>query len=309
MSQLDLKYLQYAVEVFRCGSITRAAASLYLAQSNLSRAIGELERSLGFALFIRTKQGVTPTQEGEQFLQEAQAMLLRLNELAESFRAAPAGPIRLACVPSSLYVNTVLEASRQLPELTVQCQEYYDCRALFQTVLSGGAAAALITLGTEMRPALQQYLARQKLTYHCISQSSAYGVVNRSSPLYHPEIPAIQYEKSTLMLNVSYYEPIGIHFQQKLCPVPPAGAFCHGTGRAANLDRLSAQPDLVMLSCHVHSSVLARNGLAAVPFHPELFSYEYGFVTRAPASLTPAEQRLLDRLQQLLTQEICHTPA
>lgn len=48
MEELDLKYLQYALAVVRYGSVTQAARALYLAQPNLSRAIGELEQSWAF---------------------------------------------------------------------------------------------------------------------------------------------------------------------------------------------------------------------------------------------------------------------
>ena len=64
MEQLELKYLQYALVVARCGSVTQAARELYLAQPNLSRAVAELEASLGFPLFIRTRQGMHPTPPG-----------------------------------------------------------------------------------------------------------------------------------------------------------------------------------------------------------------------------------------------------
>ena len=64
LEELDLKYLQYALAVVRYGSVTQAARALYLAQPNLSRAIGELEQSLGFPLFLRTRQGMSLTPQG-----------------------------------------------------------------------------------------------------------------------------------------------------------------------------------------------------------------------------------------------------
>ena len=78
MEELDLKYLQYALAVVRYGSVTQAARALYLAQPNLSRAIGELEQSLGFPLFLRTRQGMSLTPQGERFLTEVETLLERL---------------------------------------------------------------------------------------------------------------------------------------------------------------------------------------------------------------------------------------
>ena len=81
MEELDLKYLQYALAVVRYGSVTQAARALYLAQPNLSRAIGELEQSLGFPLFLRTRQGMSLTPQGERFLTEAETLLDRKHTL------------------------------------------------------------------------------------------------------------------------------------------------------------------------------------------------------------------------------------
>ena len=86
MELFDFRHLRDAVEVYRQGSLTKAAASLYIAQPNLSRSVSELEKSLGFPLFLRTKKGMLPTPEGERFLKEAETLLSRLTRTAESIR-------------------------------------------------------------------------------------------------------------------------------------------------------------------------------------------------------------------------------
>ena len=134
MEELDLKYLQYALAVVRYGSVTQAARALYLAQPNLSRAIGELEQSLGFPLFLRTRQGMSLTPQGERFLTEVETLLDRLSDLARECRQESRRRVHFACVPSSLFVNTVLETARGLPDWSIQCEEYYDCRELFDRV-------------------------------------------------------------------------------------------------------------------------------------------------------------------------------
>ena len=163
MEELDLKYLQYALAVVRYGSVTQAARALYLAQPNLSRAIGELEQSLGFPLFLRTRQGMSLTPQGERFLTEAETLLDRLSDLARECRQESRRRVHFACVPSSLFVNTVLETARGLPDWSIQCEEYYDCRELFDRVGKGASLAAFLTFGTEMREELFAYFARRNL--------------------------------------------------------------------------------------------------------------------------------------------------
>ena len=59
----------------RVGSITQAAHNLYMAKPNLSKALKELERELGFSIFKRTSVGVKVTEEGTQFLYHAKRIM------------------------------------------------------------------------------------------------------------------------------------------------------------------------------------------------------------------------------------------
>ena len=299
MEELDLKYLQYALAVVRHGSVTQAARALYLAQPNLSRAIGELEQSLGFPLFLRTRQGMSLTPQGERFLTEAEALLDRLSDLARECRQESRRRAHFACVPSSLFFNTVLETARHMPEWSIRCEEYCDCRELFERVVKGASLAAFLTFATEMREELFAYFARRNLRYHPMAQSPAYGVVRRTSSLYHPSTvpPSIRYDDALLMLNVTYFDPIGVYFQPEHFPLPPAKGICHGVGRAGNLDMLESMDHLVMVSCHIHSKIMARNELAAVPIRPASMDYEYGFLTRADVRLSLEEQALLEKIE------------
>ena len=71
----------------------------------------------------------------------------------------------------------------------------------------------------------------------------------------------------------------------------------HGVGRAGNLDMLESMDHLVMISCHIHSKIMARNELAAVPIRPASMDYEYGFLTRADVRLSLEEQALLEKIE------------
>lgn len=50
---MDIKMMEYVVEIERCGSINKAAKNLYLSQPNLSNALKNLESELGYTLFVR----------------------------------------------------------------------------------------------------------------------------------------------------------------------------------------------------------------------------------------------------------------
>lgn len=78
---MNTQHLKYAVEVERTGSITQAADNLYMAQPNLSKAIRELEDTLGISIFRRTSKGVVPTEKGAEFLVYAKRILTQLEKV------------------------------------------------------------------------------------------------------------------------------------------------------------------------------------------------------------------------------------
>jgi len=78
---MNIMHLKYAVEVAKTGSITQAAENLFMGQPNLSKAIRELEESLGITIFKRTSKGIVPTLKGEEFLVYAKRILAQIDEL------------------------------------------------------------------------------------------------------------------------------------------------------------------------------------------------------------------------------------
>lgn len=78
---MDLRHLRYFLGVAECGSFSRAADELRIAQPTLSRQIAGLEGEIGALLFVRSSSGVELTEAGTVFLEHAQSIVQR-SELA-----------------------------------------------------------------------------------------------------------------------------------------------------------------------------------------------------------------------------------
>ena len=65
---MNFQTLRYLVEIEHYGSINKASQALYISQSALSRALKETEDEIKITIFHRTSKGVTPTYDGQQFL-------------------------------------------------------------------------------------------------------------------------------------------------------------------------------------------------------------------------------------------------
>ncbi|HET7139569.1 MAG TPA: LysR substrate-binding domain-containing protein [Arthrobacter sp.] len=101
MSEITLRQLQYYVSVIDHGSVTAAAISCHISQAAASMAVGQLEKTVGAALFIRTRsKKVVPTPAGIEFAAHARAILERVAEASDAVAESLAemrGPLRIGC--------------------------------------------------------------------------------------------------------------------------------------------------------------------------------------------------------------------
>lgn len=101
----NLLHLKYAVEVEKTGSISKAAENLYMGQPHLSKAIRDLEESLGIAIFNRTSKGVVPTERGQEFLGYAKNILRQIDEIESLYKSNTSGRQRFdLTAPRASYV-------------------------------------------------------------------------------------------------------------------------------------------------------------------------------------------------------------
>ena len=65
---MTLQQLRYVITVANSGSMNEAAKELFISQPSLSNSVKELEKELGFDIFIRSNRGILVTPEGGEFL-------------------------------------------------------------------------------------------------------------------------------------------------------------------------------------------------------------------------------------------------
>ncbi|MBR3864539.1 MAG: LysR family transcriptional regulator [Clostridia bacterium] len=112
---MNIYHLRYALEIAKTGSIKNAAENLYMAQPNLSRAIKELENSIGITIFERTTKGVIPTADGKKFLQHAKKIVSQVEEVQNLFNKRRGLSIFSITVPRASYIsNAFTEFSKNL---------------------------------------------------------------------------------------------------------------------------------------------------------------------------------------------------
>ena len=143
---MDTRYLHFFVQAGRCGSIAKAAKTLFISQQGLSAAIIRLEAELNCKLLRRTPKGVALTREGEYFLPRAERILEIVEECNKRFSVAPERkPLRLVCSYGVLGMlkDTVLGEFQQVeaPLEITECPDL-ECE---KRLCGGDADAGLMT--------------------------------------------------------------------------------------------------------------------------------------------------------------------
>ena len=84
---IETRLLQYFLAVAREQNITKAAKTLYITQSTLSKQMMDLENQLGKKLFVRGKRKITLTEEGFFLKNRAQEIIELLENTETALQA------------------------------------------------------------------------------------------------------------------------------------------------------------------------------------------------------------------------------
>lgn len=169
---MNTQYLKYALEIERTRSITQAASNLYMAQPNLSKAIRELEESMGYTIFLRSNRGVIPTEKGRAFLEHAHNMLVEMEKMEALGRQAGEGSQAISlAIPRASYLGTAFTrfVSELNPELPVDARlQESNSMQVIESVRSGSAQFGVIRYQDVYENYYIDYLESNKLRYETV---------------------------------------------------------------------------------------------------------------------------------------------
>ena len=129
---MDVRQLRYFLTIGRCGSFSRAAVELNVAQPALSHHVANLEAELGVKLFDRSTRGVIPTECGQTLMQHAEVILRQMTQATRDVQACssqPSGPVQIG-LPTSvsleLAVPLLSAVEQRFPAIKLNVNENHS---------------------------------------------------------------------------------------------------------------------------------------------------------------------------------------
>ncbi|MBQ8600854.1 MAG: LysR family transcriptional regulator, partial [Clostridia bacterium] len=187
---MNIDHLKYAVEIAKTKSISQAAENLYMGQPNLSRAIKELEDSLGIIIFNRTPKGITTTPEGDEFLHNARRIIRQVDKMEEFYRTNRNCQRFSVSVPRATYISEAFAEFTAHLSTEDPADIYYKETNSMRTL--NNVVKEEFNLGiVRYQEAFEQYYELQfeekKLVSEDIAEFSYYLLMNENHPLANKE--------------------------------------------------------------------------------------------------------------------------
>ncbi|MGO4107041.1 cidABC operon transcriptional activator CidR [Paenibacillus sp. YAF4_2] len=241
---MDIRHLQYFVEVARLQSFTKAAQSLYITQPTISKMIKNLEEELGVVLFERTGKRIALTDAGSILLTQAQQMVQsfsNMNSSLSELMELKAGHIRIGLPPMvgvSFFPRIIGLFREKYPKITMQLFEH-GAKKVEADVGSGE-----LDIGVILLPANEE-----RFDNFCFVRQSLMLIVPISHPLAdRKDVPLHELKDEPFLL---FHEEFTLHDRI-----------------IAECEKLGFQPNVVYKSTQwdfISEMVAANLGIAMLP--------------------------------------------
>ncbi len=262
---MNTLHFKYAVEVERTGSITQAAENLFMGQPNLSKAIMELEETLGFMIFERTSKGVIPTVKGSRFLVYAKNILAQIEKMESLADDSGSGQILSFAFSRSSYIAKAV--SKFASGFDFSAKVRINVRESASVSLINGIAMGAFNIGVVRYRLLHEkyfldYIADKELDvipfweFDSMVTTSKRNCENSKNFGYHAlcEMTPIVYGDETIP-----YLSFGEVRREAKSPAADKAVFVYD--RCTAIELLNALPNAYMLSAPAPRAELEKYGL------------------------------------------------
>ncbi len=264
---MNILHMKYAVEVAKSGSLNKAAESLAMNQPNLSRAIKELENSLGVEIFTRSAKGMVLTPDGETFLRYANTILKQVDEVENMFKNAALHKKRFSIsVPRASYISDAFSNFSLALSKEKNVEIFYketNAQRVIKNILEADYNLGILRYAENFDKFYSDLFNEKGLRHELITEFKYILLMNKDNPLAKKDF--ITFEDLKGYIEIAHADPFvpSLPFasvrKEELPDNIDRRIFVFE--RASQFDLLSKNPDTFMWVTPSPKSLLDRFGL------------------------------------------------
>ncbi len=304
---MNLLHLKYAVEIAETSSMTKAAENLYTSQPNLSRAIRELESTLGITIFNRTPKGIYPTPEGDEFLGYARKILSQVDAVEEMYRGEKKKVQSFSIsVPRASYIACAFtEFTKQL-DTQMPAEIFYketnSMRAI-TNILNNDYKLGILRYQSAYENNFRTMLEEKGLSGETIAEFSYELMMSKQHPLADKEIALDDLNIYTEIAHADPFVPSMPHSTVKKNEISDkVDKHIFVFERASQMDILSEMTSSFMWVSPVPQPLLDRYGLITKPCRENTKTYKDVLIYKKDYKFSPLDDMFINELLKVKNQ-------
>lgn len=227
---MKFEQIEQVLELAKTGTFSQTARNLYMSQPNLSLSIKQLEDELNCQLFIRSSEGVIPTEEGRQLIEHMAAIQNKYNLIKDFSKNQE--PSRLSLRIAMTNLNRTIPHFVRLAGKYMGSPidfSYINCLTLNDVIDKVVTCQVDFALVGMMEPYVKNTISRfhnYHIEYHPFPRNRIHAIVGPQNPFYKREEPLRMEELSTQTLitfGSEIEDPCSAVYESSLLHLNPIG--------------------------------------------------------------------------------------
>ncbi len=299
---MNVLHMKYAVTVAQTKSINKAAEELFIGAPALSRAIKELEASLGVSLFDRSAKGMTLTPDGALFVHYAQKVLKQIDDIEAVFRDGSKQKEQFSIsVPRASYIAAAFSEFSKRVQPDSGTQLFYketNAYRVIHNLLKEDYKLGILRYSEKHESYYKAMMAEKGLVGELVSEFTYVFIMSKESPL--AQLDRITFEDIKGYTEIAHADPyvpsLPLSEVKKEELPEHSGNRIFVFERGSQFELLAKNPDTYMWVSPVPRDLLARYGLIEKTCVDNNRLYKDVLIRRAEYKLTKLDNMFVEEL-------------
>lgn len=299
---MNLLHMKYALAVAKAKSINKAADDLLVGAPALSRAIKELENSLGVTLFERSAKGMLLTPDGELFIRYAEKAQKQIDDIEAIFKEGTTTKRQFSIsVPRASYVATAFARFSNKIDPKSETELFYketNAYRVINNILKEDYKLGILRYSKQYDGYYKAMMDEKGLTSELITEFGYVLIMNKECPLN--KLDVITFDDLKSYSEIAHGDPyvpsLPLSVVKKDELPDHEGCRIFVFERCSQFELLSKNPNTYMWVSSIPKDLMERYGLVERECPENTRKYKDVLIHRKDYKLSDLDKMFIEEL-------------